>query len=210
MKGLLFISHQTSRYSTLDSIRLALAGGCKQIQLRMKNSSHKEILSTAQAALDLCKRYDADLFINDDVSICKEIKAQGVHLGKKDLPPSKARKILNKGSIIGGTANSWKDVLYLQNENVDYIGLGPYQYTTTKKNLSAILGLNGYKQILALCHNNKIEIPILAIGGITAEDIPPLLELGISGIALSSTILKADNPIEETKKVISIIQKTKK
>ncbi len=210
MKGLLFISHQTARYSTLDSIQLALEGGCKQIQLRMKDTPREEIIKTAKTALELCKTYNAELFINDDVSVCKEIKATGVHLGKKDLPPSQAREILSKGSIIGGTANTWEDVLYLQEEGVDYIGLGPYQYTTTKKDLAPMLGLDGYKRILSLAHNNEIEIPILAIGGITAEDIPKLLELGISGIALSSSILKAENPIKETQKIIRIIQKTKK
>lgn len=210
MKGLYFISHPTERFSTLDSIKIALTGGCKQIQLRMKETSREEFMDTAREALKLCKTHNADLFINDEVSICKDIKAKGVHLGKKDLSPAKARETLGKDFIIGGTANSWEDILFLQQEGVDYIGLGPYRYTTTKKELAPLLELEGYKRILTLCRRNKLEIPILAIGGITASDIPELLKMGVSGIALSSSILKAENPIEETRKIINLIQKIKR
>ena len=206
MKGLLFISHQTAKYSTLESIEIALKGGCKHIQLRMKEATTEEIALTGKKALLLCREYQANLYIDDQVEICKTLQANGVHLGKNDMPPSEARHILGNTYCIGGTANTWEDILHLKKEGIDYIGLGPYNYTTTKKNLSSILGLKGYEELLTLCKKNKIEIPILAIGGITLEDIPSLLKIGVSGIALSATILNAEHPIEETKRIIEIIQ----
>lgn len=206
MKGLLFISHQTLKYSTLESIEIVLKGGCKHIQLRMKEATTKDILLTGQKALHLCKQYKAKLYIDDHIEVCKTLQADGVHLGKNDSPPSEARRILGDTYCIGGTANTWDDILYLKKEGVDYIGLGPYNFTTTKKGLSAILGIKGYQELLSLSHKNHLDIPILAIGGITSEDIPLLLKTGVSGIALSSTILNAEHPIEETKKIIEIIQ----
>ncbi|MDR2692557.1 MAG: thiamine phosphate synthase, partial [Dysgonamonadaceae bacterium] len=138
--------------------------------------------------------YGADLYINDHVEICRRIGATGVHLGKSDMPPGEARKILGKNFIIGGTANTFEDILRLNAEGVDYIGLGPFRFTATKKNLSPVLGLPGYKQIMEQCAVRGINLPVFAIGGITAGDIPALLNSGITGIAMSSAILQAENP----------------
>lgn len=205
MKGFLFISHQTTKYTYLQSIELALRGGCRQIQLRIKDSTEEEVYKIAVEAKIICEMYNADLYIDDYVSVCKKIGAKGVHLGKTDMPPSDARKILGADFVIGGTANTVDDIRYLYNQEVDYIGLGPFRYTTTKKNLSPILGLEGYKQIVEQCKKNGIYLSIVAIGGITQQDIPELLQAGVSSIALSSTILNADNPVEETNRIINLI-----
>jgi thiamine-phosphate pyrophosphorylase len=205
MKGLLFIAHETEKYSYLDSVEIALKGGCRMIQLRMKDALPQEVEQTGLLAKALCQKYGADLYIDDYVEICKRIGATGVHLGKTDMPPREARKILGKNFIIGGTANTFEDICRLKAEGVDYIGLGPFRFTTTKKNLSPILGLEGYVEILQKCRENGISLPVFAIGGITKDDIAPLMQTGIAGIALSSTILQAENPIEETKKIMEII-----
>lgn len=206
MKGLLFISHETPRFTTISSIKVALEGGCKHIQLRMKETSPQEIYTTGVEALALCKQYKAKLYIDDEVEVCQKLQADGVHLGKHDMPPSEARKLLGVHYLIGGTANTWEDILRLQKEGVDYIGLGPFRYTETKKNLASTLGLIGYKQLLNRCRENNINRPILAIGGIRLEDIPPLLKTGLAGVALSSSILQAKSPINEVKKIIQTIQ----
>jgi len=206
MKGLLFITHKTEKYSYLDSVDIALKGGCRMIQLRMKDSPPEEVEQTGILAKALCQQYGAELYIDDHVEICKRIGATGVHLGKMDMSPREARKILGDNFIIGGTANTFEDIQRLKTEGVDYIGLGPFRFTTTKKNLSPVIGLSGYKHIFEQCVNNKIDLPIFAIGGITAGDIPEILNTGITGIALSSTILQAENPIEETKKIIEILE----
>ena len=204
--GLLFITHQTERYTYLQSVEIVLKGGCRMIQLRMKESSLQEVEQTGILAKALCQQYGADLYIDDHVEICKRIGATGVHLGKTDMPPREARKILGENFIIGGTANTFEDIQRLKAEGVDYIGLGPFRFTTTKKNLSPVIGLSGYKQIAEQCISQKINLPIFAIGGITVSDIPEILNTGITGIALSSTILQAENPIEETKKLVKQIK----
>ena len=197
-----FITHYTERYSHLDSVRIALEGGCQWIQLRMKEASPEDILPIAKEAMSLCRKYDATFIIDDYVELAKQIGADGVHLGKKDMPITEARKILGKDFIIGGTGNTFEDVQMLHQAGADYIGCGPFRFTTTKKNLSHILGLEGYQQIISQMKENNISLPLIAIGGITKKDIPSLMQTGINGIALSGSILRAENPIEEMKEII--------
>lgn len=206
MNGLLFISHQTERYTYLQSIEIALKGGCRLIQLRMKDVPEEEVELTARKALDLCNAYNAKLFIDDHVEVCRRTGAAGVHLGKLDMRPSEARHILGNGFLIGGTANTFEDILYIYKEGADYIGLGPLRFTSTKKNLSPVLGFEGYRAIVSCCREAGLRLPIWAIGGITADDIAEILQTGVKGIALSSAILNATNPIEETKKIIHQIE----
>ena len=202
---LLFITHQTSKYDFLQSAQIALDGGCRCIQLRMKEIPLKMVGKTAQSLKLLCESYQAELYIDDHVDICKDVDATGVHLGKNDMSPVDARQILGDKFIIGGTANTFEDIVNLQLQGVDYIGLGPFRFTTTKKNLSPILGLEGYRQIITQCRHHHIGLPILAIGGINGEDIPSIIETEVAGIALSSTILSANDPIAETQKILHLI-----
>ena len=197
-----FITHYTERYSHLDSVRIALEGGCRWIQLRMKEASPKDILPIAKEAMSLCRKYDATFIIDDFVELAKQIGADGVHLGKNDMPIAEARKILGQDFIIGGTANTFEDVQMLYKAGANYIGCGPFRFTTTKKNLSPILGLEGYQQIISQMKEHKISLPLVAIGGITKKDIPSLMQTGMSGIALSGSILRSENPIEEMKEII--------
>ena len=200
-----FITHYTERYTHLDSVRIALEGGCRWIQLRMKDVSSVEILPIALEALALCRKHNATFIINDHVKIAKQIEADGVHLGKSDMSITEARKILGKDFIIGGTANTYEDVQMLYKAGANYIGCGPFRYTTTKKNLSPVLGLEGYRHIVSQMEEKGIQLPIVAIGGITKEDIPSLMQTGINGIAISGSILRAEHPIEEMKETIKTI-----
>lgn len=203
--SLQFITHYTERYTYLDSVRIALEGGCRWIQLRMKDASPKEILPIALEALTLCRKYNATFIIDDHVEIAKQIKADGVHLGKLDMPITEARKTLGKDFIIGGTANTFKDIQMLYKDGADYIGCGPFRHTTTKKKLSPVLGLEGYCHIISQMKKTNIHLPIVAIGGITPKDIPALMGTGITGIALSGSILRAEHPIDEMKETIKTI-----
>ncbi len=200
-----FITHHTDRYNTIESAEIALEGGCRWIQLRMKDASQAGLEITAVQLKALCWELGATFIIDDHVDVCKRVKADGVHLGKSDMCPAEARKILGDKIIIGGTANTFEDIETLVDKGVDYIGLGPFRFTSTKKNLSQILGLEGYAKIRQQCQEAGINIPIVAIGGITKEDIPALTELGY-GIALSSTILQAEDPVEETKEIIDLMK----
>lgn len=202
--ALQFITHSNDRYNYLQSAELALEGGCKWIQLRMKDVPVEEIKPIALKIKTLCKEHNAIFLIDDHVELCKKVGADGVHLGKNDMNPAEARKILGVDFIIGGTCNTYEDILKIK-DDVDYIGCGPFRFTTTKKNLAPVLGLDGYKEIVWNCRSNNINIPIVAIGGITAEDIPDILNAGPNGIALSGTILNSPDPVSETENIVRII-----
>lgn len=204
MVSLQFITHQTEQYSYLDSARMALAGGCKWIQLRMKEASEGEVETVALQLKPLCKEQEAILILDDHVELAKKLEVDGVHLGKKDMPIAQARQILGEAFIIGGTANTFEDVVQHHRAGADYLGIGPFRFTTTKKNLSPVLGLEGYKAILSQMKEANIELPVVAIGGITYEDIASILDTGVNGIALSGSILRADDPVAETKRILNL------
>lgn len=204
MISLQFITHQTEQYSYFDSACLALEGGCKWIQLRMKEASVEEIEAVATRLKPICKEQGAILVLDDQVELTQKLELDGVHLGKTDTPIEEARKILGEAFIIGGTANTFEDVLSHYRAGADYVGIGPFRFTTTKKNLSPVLGLEGYASILAQMKEKEIELPTVAIGGITYNDIPSILQTGIQGIALSGTILNAENPKMEIERILAI------
>lgn len=204
MTHIQFITNGTPRYSTLEGARMALEGGCRWIQLRMKDATDVEREEVALKLKEACKRYGATFIIDDDVQLVKRIKADGVHLGKNDMPVDKARDILGEEFIIGGTANTFEDVVGIYKNGADYIGCGPFRFTTTKKNLSPVLGIDGYESIIKKMRAYNISLPIIAIGGITYKDIPSLKNIGVNGIAVSGTVLAADNPVEEMKRLLNI------
>lgn len=201
-----FISHYTDTISYLDSIRLALEGGCRWVQLRMKDATDDEMLPVALEAQRLCREAGATFIIDDHVELVKEIRADGVHLGKMDMPIAEARKILGAEYIIGGTANTFEDVQAHYEAGANYIGCGPFRFTTTKKKLSPVLGLEGYRSIVSQMRSAGIDLPIVAIGGITAEDIPAIMQTGVTGIALSGTVLRASDPVAEMRRLIEITE----
>ena len=199
-----FISHYTDKYTYLDSIRMALEGGCRWIQLRMKDVTTDEIRPVAMQVKAMCKELDATFIIDDHVELVREIGADGLHLGKNDMPIAEARKLLGRDFIIGATANTIDDVRAHCSAGADYIGCGPFRFTSTKKNLSPVLGLEGYEYIVKCMKEEGMVIPVVAIGGITAEDIPQIKAIGIDGIALSGSVLTASEPVEEMKRLIEI------
>ena len=201
-----FITHYTEKYSYVDSARIALEGGCRWIQLRMKDADEVLLEETALVVQKMCKDYGATFIIDDHVSLVKKIKADGVHLGKNDMPIAEARRLLGDSFIIGGTVNSLDDVrATLQSATPDYFGCGPFRFTSTKKNLAPILGHEGYRNIIREMKEDGIRIPLVAIGGIRKEDIPELMADGVHGIALSSSILRAENPVEEMKGICNLL-----
>ena len=200
-----FISHYTDRYTYLDSIRLALEGGCRWIQLRMKDATDDEVRPIALVAQRLCHEAGATFIIDDRVGLVRELHADGVHLGQNDMPIREARRLLGDGFIIGGTANTFEQVRTHYESSADYIGCGPFRFTTTKQKLAPVLGLDGYRTIISEMEATHIHIPIVAIGGITEEDIPDILQTGVTGIALSGTVLMADDPVQKMKQLINTV-----
>ena len=201
-----FISHHTEKISYLEGIHEALTGGCHWIQLRMKGVPDYEVREIAYKVKYWCQIMSATLIIDDRVELAKEVGANGVHLGKNDMPVAEARKILGDDFIIGGTANTFSDIKALAEAGADYIGCGPFRYTTTKEKLAPILGIDGYRHIVEEMNAHHISLPIVAIGGITPTDIPAIMQTGVTGVAISGAILRADDPAKETHNIMEMIQ----
>lgn len=200
-----FITHSNNRYGYVDGARLALEGGCRWVQLRMKEATEAEFMAAAAEIGKLCKEHGATFVLDDHVEWVEKTGADGVHLGKNDMPIDEARKILGNDKIIGGTANTFEDVERLYRQGANYIGCGPFRFTTTKKNLSPVLGLEGYQHIVDQMKSHGINLPIVAIGGILESDIKSILATGVSGIAVSGGILNVENPAEEMQRFLKLV-----
>ena len=199
-----FITHYNNAYSYVDSARLALEGGCRWIQLRMKDAGESELEEAALLVQKMCREHGATFIIDDNVFLAQKIAADGVHLGKNDMPVAEARRILGEHFIIGSTINTFDDLSsVLRDARPDYFGCGPFRFTSTKQNLAPVLGYEGYGDLLSRMRDAGIHIPIVAIGGIRKEDIPQLLACGVDGIALSGSVINADNPVEEMRSIIN-------
>ena len=202
MRAIQFITHNTGSIGYVEGARMALEGGCKWIQLRMKDGSDDEVRKAAAEIQPMCKEHEAVFLLDDRVELAKELHADGVHLGKNDMPIDEARRILGEEYIIGGTANTFEDIQRIAAQGADYIGCGPFRFTTTKKNLAPVLGVEGYRDIIAKMRNAGINIPMVAIGGITPDDIDEILATGVQGIAVSGTVLNADDPVAMMKSLL--------
>jgi thiamine-phosphate pyrophosphorylase len=164
------------------------------VQLRVKNLPTAEWRQRALDVQAVCCHHGATLIINDNPALALAIGADGVHLGKQDMAPAEARALLGPGFIIGGTANEFADLEGLVAAGVDYIGLGPFRFTTTKEKLSPILALAGYSQLLEHYQAAGFTTPIVGIGGVTLADVPALRATGLHGVAVSGAIGSATDP----------------
>lgn len=186
-----YISNGKTYYEQYRVICEALDAGVQWIQLRWKNAPLHEIEHLAEKIKLLCDTYRAVFIVNDYPAIAARVDATGVHLGLTDASVMEARKILKPYQWIGGTANTWQEVMQRIQEQVTYIGLGPLRFTTTKEKLSPVLGIEGYQNILSQLKGNTV--PIYAIGGVRASDIVPLRQAGVYGVAISSAIDQSTN-----------------
>jgi len=198
----MYISQGETPEAHLSHIKDVLESGVKFVQLRLKDLPLQTMQNIALEVKTLCNAYQALLSINDHVTLAQSIQAPFIHLGLSDTSVGEVRKILPQIQI-GGTANTFEDICQRNEEQVDYIGLGPYRFTKTKEKLSPILGLEGYKNIIQRMALANINIPIYAIGGILKEDIEPLFEVGVYGIAVSGSL---SDPIMRSE-IIHIIKK---
>ena len=197
-----FITNNSDKYSIAEEVQMALEGGCRWIQLRMKGASDEEVMETAAQLIEMCRENNAFLIVDDRVNVVNELKVSGVHLGKEDMDPMEARELLGPDAIIGVTANTAADIIKYKGKDIDYIGLGPLRHTTTKEKLAPILGLEGYREIVKDVREAGIEFPIVAIGGITLEDVEPLMKTGVNGIAVSGAIINAEDPMLYTSRIM--------
>ena len=187
-----YIVRGNSSKELLENIQKAATSGVELVQLGLKNVSEKKFLKLATAAREITSHFQTRLLIHSHYKIAKEIKADGVHLGKTDSSPTIARKHIYSWQIIGGTANTLQDCETLLVKEIDYISLGPFRCAASKDSIPPFLGLNGYTAIMEAL---KTETPIIGVGGITTVDVADLLETGMYGIAVSREITRDFNSI---------------
>jgi len=185
-----YISQGATAYEQLTNIKKVVDSGGNWIQLRYKNAPESEVLSLALQVKKALESYNCTFIINDYLQIAKHVDANGVHLGLNDMPVAQARSVLGWDKIIGGTANTLLDVMQRHNEQCNYIGLGPFRFTATKQNLSPVLGLQGFEDIMYYIKELQIQTHVYAIGGIEQQDIIKILQTGIYGVALSGYITR--------------------
>jgi thiamine-phosphate pyrophosphorylase len=202
MEKLQYISQGFTREEQETNIRKVLDNGVQWIQVRWKNAPEKDFIRLCEISKKLCADYRTVCIINDHVHIAREIDADGVHLGLNDMSVETARHLLGEDKIIGGTANTFQDVLQRMVEPCDYIGLGPLRFTTTKEQLSPVLGFRGYQNIVQELKEKSMEIPkIFAIGGVVLNDIELLQQIGVYGVAVSGQITAQPSIITKFKQL---------
>lgn len=196
IESLQFISQESNGCTHVESIERACKVGIRWVQLRIKDAPQEVVAPQALEAKKVCDHFGAKLIINDYPALAKAVGAYGVHLGKEDMPVAEARQLVGSDLLIGATANTIEDIRAHCRDGADYIGLGPFRFTATKKKLSPLLGLEGYRNSIQQCRLEGLRVPLIAIGGIELADIDEILQAGVHGIAVSSLINKATKPEE--------------
>ena len=199
-----YISQGPTPEIHIQHIASALNAGIKLIQLRLKNVSNEQYTEYAIQAKEMCGKFEAQLIINDNPLVAKVSDSDALHLGLNDMPVSEAKKIVSN-KIIGGTANTFAHIQQRCKEGVDYIGLGPFQFTTTKEKLSPVLGVSGYTDIIQKMKVEQLSTPIYAIGGIELKDIESIVNTGVYGIAVSGLITNSNNKEHLIKEINKIL-----
>lgn len=183
-----------------DSVEEAILGGVTLVQLREKEISSKDYLELAQKVKTVTDRHDIPLIVNDRLDIALAIDADGVHLGPDDLPVPIARKLLGGDKIIGASAASADEALLLQAQGADYLGVGAVFPSGTKQGTEKV-GLEDLRGIKSAVH-----IPVVAIGGITAENAPLVMETGVDGVAVVSAIMDQTDIQEAARQLLSLLK----
>lgn len=170
-----------------EQARRLCQAGARWIQLRMKEAAPERWLETACAVEQICRTHGAFFIVNDSVDIAVRCGADGVHLGKLDLDWAEARLQLGPHRILGGTVNNVDDVQRARTLGcLDYVGVGPWRFTSSKKNLSPVLGAEGVGALIELLG----DLPAWVIGGVEPADLPTLRGIGARGAAVSSALFR--------------------
>ena len=181
--------------SLYEQVEDAIKGGATFIQLREKNLSYEKFLEEAKKIKEITDKYGVPFVINDNVEIAKEIDADGVHVGQSDTEAKRAREILGKDKIIGISAGNLKEAIDAEKNGADYIGIGAMFHTDTKSDATSVT-FEEAKEI-----TGKVNIPVVAIGGINSENILSLKGTGVDGVAVISAIFSHENIYDATHKL---------
>lgn len=184
-----------------SQVEKAIKGGATFIQLREKNLDEKHFLEEAIQIQKLCKEYNVPFVINDNVKIAKEIDADGVHVGQSDMEAGNVRKILGNDKIIGVSAQTVEQALLAQKHGADYLGVGAVFHTGSKDDADDV----SHDELQKICE--AVDIPVIAIGGISTDNIMQLKGRGIVGIAVISAIFAQPDITKATEKLKALTEK---
>ncbi len=185
---------EISGLSQVEQVKKLINGGAKLIQLREKKATSRDFYESAKKVLEIARKSDVKILINDRIDIALAVKADGVHLGQDDLSPIYAREILGKNAIIGFSTHNISQAIKAIKLPINYLAIGPIFNTNTKENPDEVVGIKGLKQVRKAIGN----FPLVAIGGITLENCPKIFESGADSVALISAILQKPDKIAET------------
>jgi thiamine-phosphate pyrophosphorylase len=191
-----------SRFSHMEITRLAIVGGADTIQYRQKSGSTREMIEIARNMKRLCSEADVTFIVNDRLDVAIAAEADGVHLGQEDFPIPMARELLGEGRIIGGSAATLDEARKCLSEGADYVGFGPVYPTSSKDDAGPVSGIDTLKQVVEI-----IPVPIIAIGGVGAENIPDVMRAGARGIAVISAVCCQDDPEKATRSLYQALNK---
>jgi thiamine-phosphate pyrophosphorylase len=190
-----------TRYSHAEIAALATSGGADAVQYREKRPLlTRELIEEARAVVEACGRLGADCIVDDRADVTAAVRAQGLHLGRDDLPVDVARALLGPDVIIGGTANSLEEARRVWKRPISYLGVGPVYGTQSKANPAPVLGIDQLRAIVEEC-----PVPVIAIGSITAERVAEVLSTGAHGVAVLSAITCAADPEAATREFTEAI-----
>jgi thiamine-phosphate pyrophosphorylase len=184
----------------LDVVDAALAAGAPVIQVRAKAVPDRTLFALAEVVASRCRRAGATCLIDDRIDICLAVGADGVHVGDEDLPVGVARRVLGDEAIIGATARNPEAARWLASEGADYLGVGPTYATTTKAGLPDPLGPAAVGEVAA-----AVDIPVIAISGITLERVPEVMAAGVHGIAVVAAVSRTADPQRATADLLAAV-----
>lgn len=190
-----------SRHTHVDLARFAAAGGSAVIQLRDKSAPDSEMIETGCAIREIAWRYGVLFFVNDRPDVAVACGADGVHLGSEDAAVSAARALMGADRVIGASAGNPEVARAREAEGADYLGTGPVYSTGSKSDARPAIGPEGLRSVV-----KAVKIPVIAIGGITAESVPEVLAAGARGVAVISAVCGRDDPEQAAKRIVRRIE----
>ncbi|MES2417795.1 MAG: thiamine phosphate synthase [Bacteroidota bacterium] len=188
-----FITHDIQQHSHVNQAQLACEAGAKWIQYRCLSKNDADLLADINAIAEICDDWGATLIVTNHIRLKGKADIQGFHIEDMEADFIALRQQIGEEYTLGGSANTLENLIRLANEGVDYAGFGPFRTTSTKPNDLPLLGLTGYEQALKALKVAQIDLPILAVGGVTLNEVQGLLKTGVFGIAVSSAINQADD-----------------
>ncbi|CCG01100.1 thiamine phosphate synthase [Blastococcus saxobsidens] len=181
----------------LAAVAAAVSAGAPVVQVRAKDCTDRVLVEFAGQVVDICAPTGVTCLVNDRVDVALAVGAHGTHLGATDLPVAAARRVAGPGHLLGGTARDPETARRLVAEGADYLGVGPAWPTTTKTGLPDALGPAGVAAVAA-----AVDVPVIAIGGVTAERVAALLAAGAAGVAVVGAVTGAPDPTAATRELL--------